>query len=174
MCCTATTREASGPSAASWSIDGPRTSRGGCARLSGTGTSTARILGERHITAGHSVAQAAVHIDPRAWGEDVCEGVRMSHRKLLAGLAVIAALGAGATIGLFLGVPTLSGAQPPTPDSSASPAPGKGPIGPVFGLRGGVSLGIVAKDLNMGAADLKKALQGGQSIAALAKSKNVD
>ena len=98
----------------------------------------------------------------------------MSHRKLLAGVAIIAALGAGATIGLFLGVPTLSGAQPPAPDSSASPAPGKGPIGPVFGLRGGVSLGIVAKDLNMGAADLKKALQGGQSIAALAKSKNVD
>src|SRR5437764_4342808 len=98
----------------------------------------------------------------------------MSHRKLLAGLAVVAALGAGATIGLFLGVPTLSGAQTPTPNSSASPAPGKGHIGPGFGLKGGVSLGVVAKDLNMSAADLKKALQGGQSIAALAKSKNVD
>ena len=98
----------------------------------------------------------------------------MSHRKLLAGLAVVAALGAGATIGLFLGVPTLSGAQTPTPNSSASPAPGKGHIGPGFGLKGGFSLGVVAKDLNMSAADLKKALQGGQSIAALAKSKNVD
>ena len=42
----------------------------------------------------------------------------MSHRKLLAGLAVVAALGAGATIGLFLGVPTLSGAQTPTPFST--------------------------------------------------------
>ena len=39
----------------------------------------------------------------------------MSHRKLLAGVAVIAALGAGATIGAFLGVPTLSGAQTPPP-----------------------------------------------------------
>jgi hypothetical protein len=78
----------------------------------------------------------------------------MSHRKLLAGVAVIAALGAGATIGAFLGVPTLSGAQTPTPTSSASPKPGKGPFAPGLGLR--------------------TALQGGQSIAALAKSKNVD
>src|SRR5437773_1785644 len=98
----------------------------------------------------------------------------MSHRKLLAGVAVIAALGAGATIGLFLGVPTLSGAQTPTPTSSVSPMPGKGPFAPGFGLRGGVSLEVVAKDLNMTAADVKKALQGGQSIAALARSKNVD
>jgi hypothetical protein len=41
-------------------------------------------------------------------------------------------------------------------------------------VRGGASLQVVAKDLNMTAADLKTALQGGQSIAALAKSKNVD
>src|SRR5713101_3086959 len=113
MCCTATTREASGPSAASWSIDRPRRSRPGCAQLSGTGISTAGILAERHITAGHRVAQGAVQIDPRACRHHVCEGVHMSHRKLLAGVAVIAALGAGATIGLFLGVPTLSGAQTP-------------------------------------------------------------
>ena len=98
----------------------------------------------------------------------------MSHRKLLAGVAVIAALGAGATIGLFIGVPTLSGAQTPTPNSSAAPRPGKGPFAPGLGLRGGASLQIVAKDLNMSAADLKTALQGGQSIAALARSKNVD
>src|SRR2546427_6985395 len=91
----------------------------------------------------------------------------MSHRKLLAGVAVIAALGAGAPIGLVLGVPTLSGAQ-------TSPAPGPVPVGPGFGLRAGVSLGVAAKDLNMTVADLKKALQGGQSIAALARSKNVD
>ena len=98
----------------------------------------------------------------------------MSHHKLLAGVAVIAALGAGATIGLFLGVPTLSGAQTPTPNSSVAPVPGKGPHGPAFGLRGGASLEVAAKDLNMTAADLKKALGSGQSIAALAKSKNVD
>lgn len=98
----------------------------------------------------------------------------MSHRKLLAGVAVIAALGAGATIGAFLGVPTLSGAQTPTPTSSAAPVPRKGPFAPGVGLRGGASLQVVAKDLNMTAADLKTALQGGQSIAALAKSKNVD
>ena len=98
----------------------------------------------------------------------------MSHRKLLAGVAVIAALGAGATIGLFLGVPGLSGAQTPAPNSSVAPVPRMGPFAPGLGLRGGVSLQTVAKDLNMSAADLKKALQGGQSIAALAKSKNVD
>ena len=100
----------------------------------------------------------------------------MSHRKLLAGVAVVAALGAGATIGLFLGVPGLSGAQTPTPTSSASPSPGGGHRGPGFGfgLKGGASLQIVAKDLNMTPADVKTALKGGQSIAALAKSKNVD
>jgi len=98
----------------------------------------------------------------------------MSHRKLLAGVAVIAALGAGATIGAFLGVPTLSGAQTPPPNPSAAPVPGKGPFAPGFGLRAGASLQVVAKDLNMTPADLKTALQGGQSIAALAKSKNVD
>ena len=98
----------------------------------------------------------------------------MSHRKLLAGVAVIAALGAGATIGVLFGVPTLSGAQTPTPNSSAASVPGKGPFAPGFGLRGGASLQVVAKDLNMSAADLKTALQGGQSIAALARSKNAD
>jgi hypothetical protein len=97
----------------------------------------------------------------------------MSHRKLLAGVALIAALGAGATVGLFLGVPGLSGAQTPTPTSSASPAPGGGHREPAFGLKGGASLQIAAKDLNMTPAELKTALQG-QSIAALAKSKNVD
>ena len=96
----------------------------------------------------------------------------MSHRKLLAGVAVIAALGAGATVGLFLGVPGLSGAQTPTPTSSASPGPG-GHRAPGFGLKGGASLEVAAKDLNMTAAELKAALQG-QSIAAVAKSKNVD
>src|SRR5207253_1113157 len=109
-----------------------------------------------------------------AWRHHVCEGVRMSHRKLLAGVAVIAALGAGATIGVLFGVPTLSGAQTPTPNSSVAPVPGKGPFAPGFGLRAGASLQVVAKDLNMTPADLKTALKGGQSIAALAKSKNVD
>jgi hypothetical protein len=98
----------------------------------------------------------------------------MSHRKLLAGVALIATLGAGATVGLFLGVPGLSGAQTPTPTSSASPAPGGGHRGPGFGLKGGASLQVAAKDLNMTPAELTTALRGGQSIAALAKSKNVD
>ncbi|HWD72771.1 MAG TPA: hypothetical protein VG779_09615 [Actinomycetota bacterium] len=98
----------------------------------------------------------------------------MSHRKLLAGVAVIAALGAGATIGVLFGVPTLSGAQTPTPGPSTVPGPGKGPFAPGFGLRGGASLQVVAKDLTMSTADLKTALQGGQSIAALARSKNLD
>jgi len=97
----------------------------------------------------------------------------MSHRKLLAGVALIAALGAGATVGLFLGVPGLSGAQTPAPTSSASPAPGGGHRGPGLGLKGGASLQVAAKDLDMTPAELKTALQG-QSIAALAKSKNVD
>jgi hypothetical protein len=98
----------------------------------------------------------------------------MSHRKLLAGVAVVAALGAGATIGAFLGVPTLSGAQTPPPNPGTAPVPRKGPLAPGFGLRGGASLQVVAKDLNMTPANLKTALRGGQSIAALAKSKNVD
>jgi urease accessory protein UreF len=100
----------------------------------------------------------------------------MSHRKLLTGLALTAALGAGATVGLFLGAPGLSGAQTPTPTSSASPAPGGGGghRGPGFGLKGSASLQVAAKDLNMTAAELKTALRGGQSVAALAKSKNVD
>jgi ribosomal protein S20 len=100
----------------------------------------------------------------------------MSHRKLLTGLALTAALGAGATVGLFLGVPGLSGAQTPTPTSSASPAPGGGGghRGPGFGLKGSASLQVAAKDLNMTPAELKTALRGGQSVAALAKSKNVD
>ena len=97
----------------------------------------------------------------------------MSHRKLLAGVAIIAALGAGATIGAFLGVPALSGAQTPPPNPSGAPVPRKAPFAPGVGLRG-ASLQVVAKDLNMTAADLKTALRGGQSIAALAKSKNVD
>jgi len=58
----------------------------------------------------------------------------MSHRKLLAGVAMVAALGAGATVGLFLGVPGLSCAQTPTPSSSASPSPGGGHRGPGFGV----------------------------------------
>src|SRR5882762_4165297 len=98
----------------------------------------------------------------------------MSHRKLLAGVAVIAALGAGTTIGLFLGVPTLSGAQTPTPNPSVAPVPGEGRVGHHVGLKGGASLEVAAKDLNMTTAELKSALRGGQSIAALAKSKNVD
>jgi ribosomal protein S20 len=98
----------------------------------------------------------------------------MSHRKLLAGVAMIAALGAGATVGLFLGVPGLSGAQTPAPTSSAVPAPGGGHRGPGLGPKGGASLAVAAKDLNMTPAELKTALRGGQSIAALAKSKNVD
>jgi hypothetical protein len=96
----------------------------------------------------------------------------MGHRKLLAGVAIAAALGAGMTIGLFLGVPAISGAQATSPTSSPVP-PGKGPRR-VFGLQNPMSFGIVAKDLGMSTADLKKALVGGQSIAALARSKNVD
>ena len=98
----------------------------------------------------------------------------MSHRKLLAAVAVIAALGAGATIGVLFGVPTLSGAQTPTPTSTATPVPGESHVGHHFGLKGSASLDVAAKDLNMTTADLKTALQGGQSIAALARSKNVD
>jgi ribosomal protein S20 len=52
--------------------------------------------------------------------------------------------------------------------------PGESRVGHHFGLKGSASLDIAAKDLNMTAADLKTALQGGQSIAALAKSKSVD
>src|ERR1700730_1300267 len=100
----------------------------------------------------------------------------MSHRKLLAGVAMIAALAAGATVGLFLGALGLSCAPAPTQTPSATPSPGGDHRGPGFGfgLKGGASLQVVAKDLNMTAAELKTALQGGQSIAALATSKNVD
>jgi urease accessory protein UreF len=98
--------------------------------------------------------------------------------KLLTGVALFAALGAGATVGLFLGVPALSGAQTPapTPSASGSPVPGAGHRGFLgLGLKGGgASLDVAAKDLTMTPAELKTALKGGQSIAALARSKNVD
>jgi hypothetical protein len=102
----------------------------------------------------------------------------MKHRKLLAGVAVVAALGAGATIGLFLGVPGLSNARtpgpPPGPPPGPAPSPGARLRGPSAGPEFGALAGIVAKDLTMTPAELKAALRGGQSIAALAKSKNVD
>jgi ribosomal protein S20 len=103
----------------------------------------------------------------------------MKHQKLIAGVAVAAALGAGATAGLFLGVPGLSSAQTPTPSSSASPSPGMPPGSQHRGAFGGTgikgaSFAIVAKDLTMAPADLKTALRSGQSIAALAKARNVD
>src|SRR5437879_1144086 len=86
-------------------------------------------------------------------------------RKLLAGVALVAALGAGAVVGIFLGLPGLSSAQTPSPP---------GAPGPRLGIRPGPSLQVVAKDLGMQPADVKSALAGGQSIAALAKSHNVD
>ena len=89
----------------------------------------------------------------------------MDRRKVLAGVAVFAALGAGAMVGLFLGVPGLSSAQ--TPSQSATP-------GPRVRIGLGPSLQVVAKDLGMQPAEVKAALAGGQSIAALAKGHNVD
>jgi ribosomal protein S20 len=94
-------------------------------------------------------------------------------RKILGAVAVVGALGAGAMIGLWLGVPGLSAAKPPPP-----PPPGSAPVpykvvGP-FGLLRGPSLDTAAKALGMTTADLKTALGKGQSLAAVARSRNVD
>ena len=97
-------------------------------------------------------------------------------QRTLAAVAVAAALGAGAVAGAFLGVPGLSGAQTPSPSASASPSPGPGGHRvrpPGFGFRA-PSLQAAATALNMSVADLKTALQSGQSLAGIAKSKNVD
>ena len=98
----------------------------------------------------------------------------MHRRTILGAIAVTGALGAGAVAGLFLGTPGLSGAQTPspTPSSSSSPLPHKavGRHGPF----GRVSLDAAARALGMTAADLKTALGNGQSLAAVAKSRNVD
>ena len=89
----------------------------------------------------------------------------MTRRKVLVGVAILAALGAGAMVGVFLGLPGLSSAQTPSPPVTRGP-------GARIGF--GPSLQVVANDLGMSAPDVKTALAGGQSIAALAKSHNVD
>ena len=98
----------------------------------------------------------------------------MNRSRILGAVAVAGALGAGTVAGLFLGTPGLSGAQTPgpTPSSSSSPWPHKamGHHGP----SGRASLDVAARALGMSTADLKTALGNGQSLAAVAKSKNVD
>jgi len=98
----------------------------------------------------------------------------MNRRRILGAVAIAGALGAGAVAGLFLGIPGLSGAQSPgpTPSSNSPPLPHKAirPIGPF----GAGSLDVAARALGMTAADLETALGNGQSLAAVAKSKNVD
>ena len=98
----------------------------------------------------------------------------MNRSRILGAVAVASALGAGTVAGLFLGTPGLSGAQTPspTPSSSSSPLPHKaiGRHGPFARP----SLDAAAGALGMTTADLETALGNGQSLAAVAKSRNVD
>jgi ribosomal protein S20 len=100
----------------------------------------------------------------------------MNRTRLLAAAALVGAIGSGATVGLFLGVPGLSAADTPTPtpSSSTSPLPHEGPGLHKHFRAGRPTLDAAAKALGMTTADLKTALGNGQSIAAIAKAKHID
>ncbi|MCU1486973.1 MAG: hypothetical protein JWN67_3719 [Actinomycetia bacterium] len=97
----------------------------------------------------------------------------MMHRKLVAAAAIGASVIGGAAGGALLFAPNLSGAQEAT-TSVAAEAPATAPAGrPGLGVRGD-TLATAAKALGMTEADLRTALQGGKTMADVAKDKGVD
>jgi polyhydroxyalkanoate synthesis regulator phasin len=97
----------------------------------------------------------------------------MMHRKLVAAAAIGASVIGGAAGGALLFAPNLSGAQEAT-TSVAAEASATAPAGrPGLGVRGD-TLATAAKALGMTEADLRTALQGGKTIAEVAKDKGVD
>jgi len=103
----------------------------------------------------------------------------MPNRKILGAAAMTAALAAGGIAGAALGNPITSGAQDggstttTTAPAKTGGAP-KGDHGPGRGFGGGADLDVAAKALGISADDLRKELQGGKSIADVAKAKGVD
>ena len=98
----------------------------------------------------------------------------MMHRKLVAAAAIGASVIGGAAGGALLFAPDLSGAQEASTSVAAAEAPAAAPAGrPGPGLRGD-TLATAAKALGMTEADLRTALEGGKTIAEVAKDKGVD
>ncbi len=102
----------------------------------------------------------------------------MPSRKLFGAAAMTAALATGGILGVTVGYPSISGAQTgATPSSTTVPANGTAPAGdhgPGRGFGFGGDLSVAAKALGMTEADLRTALQGGKSLADVAKAKGID
>lgn len=106
----------------------------------------------------------------------------MANRKLLGAAAMAGALTIGGVVGVALGSPSTSGAEKAatttttTTTTVPSRGPGKGPGmgGPRRGPGGGVELDAAAKAIGISVDDLRTALEGGKSIADVAKGKGVD
>ncbi|HEU5003359.1 MAG TPA: hypothetical protein VFW71_11360 [Actinomycetota bacterium] len=90
----------------------------------------------------------------------------LNKQRLLVVTAVIGALGAGVALGFLLGVPGLSSAEP-APAASRLPGPRR-----AAGLEI-PSLAVAAKAIGVSATILAQDLRSGQSIAEVARSKNV-
>ena len=106
--------------------------------------------------------------------------VPMKKKKVLAATALSASLAAGGLIGATLGTPGTSGAAS-NQATTTTTAPGSGSgsstgdHGPGRrGPGGPFDLTVAAKALGMSEADLRTALQGGKSLADVAKDKGVD
>jgi hypothetical protein len=94
----------------------------------------------------------------------------MIRPRLVAPLAIVAAVVVGGVVGAILGVPGLSGAQEPT---TAQPA--VAPSWPHAGWRAGGELAAAAKALDLTTAQLLDKLSDGKTtIADIAKEQNVD
>lgn len=95
----------------------------------------------------------------------------MKTKNLLAAGAVVASMAGGGVAGALLFTPQLSGAQETTTTTVAA-APHLG--GHRFGLGGGAQLSVAATAIGISEADLRTALQGGKTIAEVAKDHDVD
>lgn len=90
----------------------------------------------------------------------------LNRQRLLVVTAVVGALGAGVALGFLLGVPGLSSAEP-APSATAVPGPR------VAAWLAIPSLAVAAKTIGVSTTVLVQDLRSGQSIADVAKSKNV-
>lgn len=105
----------------------------------------------------------------------------MASPKIIAAAAVTGALALGGLTGAVLGVPGVSGAEKAATPTSTTVAAGPSgqnggqrAAGPGRGMRGGAGLDAAAKVLGISADDLRTELQGGKSLADVAKEKGVD
>jgi hypothetical protein len=93
----------------------------------------------------------------------------MPSRRLLAPVAVVAAIAGGGVTGAMLGVPGISGAQEVPDTTTETPAPEGG-----FRVGRGPGLDAAANALNMEIDELIAALGEGQTIAEVATAQSVD